>query len=42
MKGVRLKPSPKHPIPVVRETTHKKKKKKSLNGQNEHILLPKK
>lgn len=30
IKGVRLKPSPKYSIPVVRETTHKRKPKKRL------------
>lgn len=30
VKGVGLKPSPKYPIPVVRETTHKRKPKKIL------------
>ena len=30
VKGVRLKPSPRYPIPVVRETTHKRKSKKKL------------
>lgn len=30
VKSIGLKPSPRHPIPVVRETTHKRKPKKRL------------
>ena len=30
VKGVRFKLSPRHPIPVVRETTHKRKPRKKL------------